>query len=147
MKKIVLAVTLVASATTLALVLAQTGTSSPPPWPFSTVTASELATSGVTVTDAPALPDAASATAKANSAASAAFGGAAVRESHYLNCQDSTAVPQINQNCFVVSVDPAPLGTAGIADWLGGKQHSFKWAVVLIDPATDAVIEEKASTQ
>lgn len=147
-KKIILAAALCAAAAAAALAVAPSSETAPPASPFSGITSAELGTAGLTFASAgSALPDQASDVAKANSAASAALGGASVRESHYLHCVDTDAVPQIDTDCVAVSLDPSVLGTAGLPPWLGGVQHPFKWAIVLIDPATGAVLGEKASTQ
>lgn len=133
------------AATIIALAVAPNGKSDT--WPFTTVSPAQLASDGVTL-DSPqaGIPSAAVSASVAEADASAALGNAAVREEHYMHCVDAQATnPSINQDCYVVSVDPSNIPIEGSSKF--PVPAPMKWAVVLIDPATGNVIEEKASNR
>src|SRR6266576_111941 len=68
-------------------------------WPFNSVTPAELASGGVTLTEAtpPAnLPI----TAADAAAAASKFQGRPVLEEHYMHCVDTTKVPKLDQDCW-----------------------------------------------
>lgn len=126
---------------TSALVVVPNSKSSPQ-WPFSAPTPSQMAGSGVTLSSPVSpIPAGAASTATADSAASSYFGGVSVRAEQYMHCTDTDAVPNINQDCYVVSVDPSAVPLMGSPQVM---PKPATWAIVLIDPATGNVIEAKA---
>lgn len=113
-------------------------------WPFATVTPAQLAPAGVTLSDPTSSLNGAVSLSSAESAASAAF-GASVREIHAMHCVDTTAVPNIDQDCYVVSVDPSkvPLMSSSVMP----APDPPVWAIVLVDPSTGKVIESRAGNR
>lgn len=114
------------------------------PWPFTAPTPTQLDGSGVTLsTPLAALPSGGISVAAASSSANAYFGGAAsIQKVEYMHCADASAVPNIDQDCYVVAVDPS------VVPIMGSPQVDPKpatWAIVLVDPVSGNVIEAKAA--
>ncbi|HLK13354.1 MAG TPA: hypothetical protein VKT78_00990 [Fimbriimonadaceae bacterium] len=113
-------------------------------WPFATLTPVEMGRAGVTLSSPTrtlaALAPAPVSARVAGSAASKAMGDAKALEVRYVHCSDTWAVPNIDQNCYAVSVDPASVPLMGSANM---PQPKATWGLVMIDPSTGAVIDER----
>jgi len=66
-----------------------------------------------------------------------------VREEHYVHCVDTWARPQIDQDCYAVSVDPSGVPVLGSALAGLSDPKPATWEVVFIDPSTGAVIDDR----
>lgn len=106
---------------------------------FTTIPAQKLVAGGIGLASPQgSIPTAAAGDAAAK-AASQAFGGETVLEYHYAYCTDSQAVPPLAENCWAVSLDPSGLAGGGTPHT--GPASKASYLLVLIDPATDAMIE------
>jgi hypothetical protein len=115
-----------ATASVAAALTASNGSSaSAPPMP----TGAQWAPFNVTISpaqSAPSVPEQA-----ADNAASAAT-GATVLNDQYVHCDVPGAVPPINQDCYVVLVDPTQMPESSAT--------APGWAAVLVDPTTGKAI-------
>lgn len=146
----------VAVAAILSAVLAFTGNGkSASTWVFTNVSPAQLAAEGVTVTPV-ATPDGLATSATAAAATAIAFDGGAVSTMvapQYMHCVDTTRVPAIDQDCWVVSIDPAGevagggAAISGDETWAGQSNSSPTtravptWEIDFVDPATGKFIE------
>jgi hypothetical protein len=68
-------------------------------------------------------------------------------DAQYMHCVDTTRAPAIDQDCWVVSIDPggmkAPGGMIGLAQPSAGSSNgiSLSYDIVFIDPASGQPIE------
>ncbi len=146
-RKYSLVLLVVAAVGATAYVLVSTAAQSSSSWPFANVTASQLASQGVTVSPvaSPAtLPT--SATVAANAASAFQGGNQALVQPQYMHCVDTTAQPPLDQDCWVVSIDPsgmtAPGGAvAGTVSSGASSSIPIHWDVVFVDPSSGKVIE------
>jgi hypothetical protein len=131
-------------AAVIALAVAPGGKSGTP-FAFTTVTASQLASDGVSLSDPQSAAPAAAVSSQAVAQAASAYeGGAAVREVHYMHCVDAWARnPSINQDCYAVSLDPSNVVELG-SPLLKAQPKPATWEVVMVDPATGNVIDDRA---
>jgi hypothetical protein len=132
-----LVLALCALAGVLALVV-PSGKSSSSTWPFSTVTSGQLSKGGITLSSPVApLPATAVSSTAADAAVDAYFGGIPILDTGYQHCVDATASPEINQDCYAVTVDPSKLQLPGQGN---ASPKPLTWLIVLVDP-TGQVIE------
>jgi hypothetical protein len=109
------------------------------PWPFADVSASQLAPHGIVLSSpAGAPPATAVGNAAANRAAINFMGSnASVLETQYMHCVDNTASnPEINQDCYVVVVNPSAIHFAGSPQVI---PPSATWGIVMVDPAGNII--------
>lgn len=140
---LVLLVIIAATVFTLVSTAAQSGSS----WPFANVSPDQLAGQGVTLT--PVAASAAPGTSATSAAAAASsFEGndPTLTSPQYMHCVDTTRVPEINQDCWVVSIDPkgisAPIGGLAMAPGYSSPSTSaLQYDIVFVDPSSGQVIE------
>ena len=111
------------------------------PLPIGNVSASALATSGMTLTDASSsMPPANSAVLTSSQALAVAAGDAHVttKAAEYVHCDDAGNEPPISQDCWAVSLDPFSFHSHGPD---GSQSIQATYAVWLIDPASGRVID------
>jgi hypothetical protein len=119
----------------LAVTSAVRSAGSPPPISFAAVAPEVLEAAGINLTEPqnPSAPAGSAASGKtAAAAASKAFGGAAVRESHFAHCNVANAAPPIDEDCWAISLDPSGFHSHGPAT----TTIAATYLIVLIDPAT-----------
>lgn len=102
-------------------------------------TTSQMAPFGIAFSNPQgAIPNAADGAAAAIAASTAA--NASVLGTHYYHCVDPNASPAIDQDYWVVSVDPSNVRVHGIPGQPDPKPAT--WAIVLVDPATGDAMQE-----
>ena len=129
-----------AIAAVIALTAAPSGKSGTP-FPFTSVSAAQLASGGITLSSTTAAIPADAASTSTVAQAATAYEGAAVREMHYMHCVDTWARPQINQDCYAVSMDPSGVVVLGSPNMPPPKPAT--WEIELVDPTTAKVIGDR----
>jgi hypothetical protein len=157
-KYLVLSVGVVAVASALAFVFTSNGRSAST-WVFTNVTPSQLGAQGVTLTPASQTGVAVSAEAAGSAATSFQGGNAAMVAPQYMHCVDTARIPALDEDCWVVSINPkgltAPSGALDPGQAYGnpvppsmagstaeGSQPiPLGWDLVFVDPTGGQVIE------
>jgi hypothetical protein len=123
-----------------AVLVAVPGGKSGTAFAFTTVTPAQMYAAGVTLSDAQAAVPGTSVSASAAAQAASAMVGTAVREVHYMHCVNTFVRPQIDQDCYAVSVDPANAPTlGGFPDQTTSKPAT--WELIMVSP-TGQVIDD-----
>jgi hypothetical protein len=123
---------LVLAAVAAALALVSTGKSNPP-FPLSTVTPSQIAVGGVALGPASGPPPAAAVGLSVAAQRASAMAGGPAREVHYVGCVDAFVRPQIDEDCYAVSVDPS--ATPVMSSPYQQATPEPKWEIVFVDPS------------
>ena len=145
-RKYSLLLLVIAAVGATAYVFISTAAQSTSSWPFANVTASQLASQGVTLSPV-AAPAAltTSATGAANAASTFQGGNQALVQPQYMHCVDTTREPALDQDCWVVSIDPAGMTAPGgaVAGTVssGASSIPIQYDIVFIDPSNGKVIE------
>jgi hypothetical protein len=136
-RKYFLASVVVAVGAALGLFFGLAGNGQSDAWPFPSVPSADLAAQGVTlapVTEPDSLPTSASAAAQVASRQQ----GKPVLGEAYMHCIDTTRVPAIDEDCWVVSLDP---GGETNTPAPGFSPIAIKWIVAFVDPVTGKWVE------
>lgn len=129
-----------------AYLLVSTSAGSGSSWPFTDVTASQLAGQGVTLTPGTAPAGLAVSATEAAAAASTFQGGRSpLVGAQYMHCVDTTRVPAIDQDCWVVSIDAsgmfAPGGILMPSSTGSSAGIPLHFDIVFVDPTSGQPIE------
>lgn len=111
---------------------------SPTPVIFADVTPSVLSSRGIDLT-VPTTTAPAAAGLAAATAASEAFGGVAVLESHFAHC---TAPGGVDQDCWAVSLDPSSFHSNPM-EGSTTPPITATYMIVLVDPTTDHILHSQ----
>jgi hypothetical protein len=112
------------------------------PVTFSKVTPQQLSAGGIQLTSPEGTSPADAGQAAA--AASKSFGAPAL-ESHFAHCVDTNASPSIDEDCWAVALDVSHLDLVGGTPPGGPPAKPLTYLVVLVDPATDKILEAQGS--
>jgi hypothetical protein len=120
-----------------ALVLTPRG-KSVTPFAFTTVTPTQLAGAGVTLSDPQAPVPGTAVSASAAAQVASAMNNSAVKEVHYMHCANTWVRPQINQDCYAVSIDPTNTPILGDPD-MSTNPKPATWELVMVSPSGQVI--------
>ena len=101
---------------------------------FTTITPAQLYAAGVTLSNAQAPVPATAVSASAAAQVAKEMDNSAVKEVHYMHCVNTFVRPQINQDCYAVSIDPTNAPILGAPN-LPTTSRPATWELVMVDPS------------